>query len=414
MTRADGARRSDTAVNIEAFASWVFPLGAATALFFQLHIPSGSGHVNVNMADPIAVLMGMMFVVLHYGGVGLRWRLPGINASIVAATAVVMVSYAHGYLRFGWSDWAFTSKLLGWFVLLGYGATGAVIVRAGGREGLRMLLRTFVAVACGLVLLQLVLLAGKRMGLSIPGLASDLPFTGFSQNRNAFGFLLLLAVCCFPLLGQRRPTWFLSILFLGVWFSGSKAIAGATVIVLATMIAIAALQVRCILSALSVTVAVLLAYSIMPWVTSLEFGASALDSQLLISSELSNAQRLQSMIGGIELFLQHPLFGAGLGAYMEAQIKLRDPLIIHSTPIWLLAEMGVIGAVVLMLPVTRVFFAEARNSTEEVSAFLLLIILAFAIVCQVHEIMFQRAFWLLLGAGLACLPTDGDRAARQR
>jgi hypothetical protein len=40
---------------------------------------------------------------------------------------------------------------------------------------------------------------------------------------------------------------------------------------------------------------------------------------------------------------------------------------------------------------------------------LILIIAAFGVVSNAHEILYQRAFWLLLGAGLALVPRgDGS------
>ena len=394
--------QSESTIDIEAMAHRVFPLAAATALFFQLQIPSGSGRISVNLADPIAILTGLMFVLMYFGASRPRWRLSGLDTCVVAATVVVFASFVHGYWNFGWSDWAFTSKLLGWFVLLSYGATGAIIVCAAGREGLRMLLSTFVAVAAALVVFETVLLACQRLGLDIPAHISQLPMAGFSQNRNAFGFLLLLAVCSLPFLPVDWRKWFLSALLVGVWFTGSRSIAGATVIVLCAMIAIRSLSLRSVIGAASVAVAVTLVMSALPWL------GGAPDSQsvwqLAGLSDSSTAQRVQSLLGGIDLFVNNPVFGAGLGAYMEAQIKLGDPLVIHSTPVWLLGEMGVVGAAVLMWPLARILSVEWRNLSDEVGAFLLMIVLAFAIVCQVHEIMYQRAFWLLLGAGLACLP----------
>lgn len=122
------------------------------------------------------------------------------------------------------------------------------------------------------------------------------------------------------------------------------------------------------------------------------------------SPDASLAQRWQSIIGGITLFLNNPILGAGLGAYMEEQIKAGEPLVIHSTPIWLLAEMGIVGFGVLALPMIKLFFSEVRAPREKVGVFLILIIMALVITASVHEMLYQRAFWLLLGGALACVP----------
>jgi hypothetical protein len=110
---------------------------------------------------------------------------------------------------------------------------------------------------------------------------------------------------------------------------------------------------------------------------------------------------MKSLFEGLSLFWNHPLIGAGLGAYMQNQVKSGVPLVIHSTPIWLLAETGILGAGVLATGVIRWFVAGLRHMSDPVNSFLVLVILAFGIVCQVHEILYQRGFWLLLGVGLA-------------
>jgi hypothetical protein len=115
--------------------------------------------------------------------------------------------------------------------------------------------------------------------------------------------------------------------------------------------------------------------------------------------DASRMEHLNSVLGGIDLFLKHPLVGAGLGAFMEAQIKLGNPLVIHSTPVWLLAETGILGSAVMMFPIIRWFVREMRNLADEASAFLVLIIVAFAIVCQVHEICISAGSGYCLARG---------------
>ncbi len=63
------------------------------------------------------------------------WRLPGFNAHVLAATAAIAVAFLIGWASFGLTDWSSTNRLLGWFVLLGYGATGALIATRAGIAG---------------------------------------------------------------------------------------------------------------------------------------------------------------------------------------------------------------------------------------------------------------------------------------
>src|SRR5690606_14201065 len=146
------------AIDYAAILSIVLPLAAATAVFFQIFVPVHSGLLNVNLADPIVLLAGAFFVIQHFRHGWPAWRVPAFNGLVIAATAVIVLGYLHGWLSFGWSDWAFSNKLLGWFVLLSYGATGALIVRHAGAWGFELLVKTFVGVAVAIVALDLVLL----------------------------------------------------------------------------------------------------------------------------------------------------------------------------------------------------------------------------------------------------------------
>ena len=106
------------------------------------------------------------------------------------------------------------------------------------------------------------------------------------------------------------------------------------------------------------------------------------------------------------MFQSHPIFGAGLGAYMNQEMQAGTPLVIHSTLLWLLAETGLIGSLIMLAPIVRIFWSEVRHSQESDIGGLVLvfIITTFAVVSNAHEIMYQRAFWLLLGAALAYVP----------
>jgi hypothetical protein len=403
VSRGNAQRNAKASIDIDAVVAWILPLAAGTMVFFQIHIPSGSGLLNVNVADPIAILGGCIFVYYFLGKSWPEWRLPGLNFFIVATSAVVILAFVHGYFSFGWSDWAFRNKLLGWFVLLGYGATGALLIRHAGRRGFETLLTTFAVVAAAIIAIELVFITATRMGL-LSQQFSTLPMEGFSQNRNAFAFLQVLAFCALPIVPQRMRLWLLVLLFMGSWFTASRAAWGALAVIVPALYLSGHVALRQYLSAALLAVAglslIYYAPSVASSITSSDAGVYPF-VMIGASPEVSIVDRWQSITRGFDLFLHHPIFGAGLGAFMEAQIKAGQPLVIHSTPVWLLAEMGIVGFAIFAVPVVRLFFAEARSYRENVSAFLLLIIVGFVMISSVHEILYQRAFWLLLGAAAA-------------
>jgi hypothetical protein len=93
---------------------------------------------------------------------------------------------------------------------------------------------------------------------------------------------------------------------------------------------------------------------------------------------------------------------AGLGAYMNDQIRnTGTPLVIHSTPVWLLAETGITGFIVFLAAAWRLFYVVVQRRREPAALLLFLMLCTLAVMSFVHGLMYQRAFWILLGAVLA-------------
>lgn len=379
-------------IDYASILSIVLPLAAATAVFFQIFVPVHSGLLNVNLADPIVILGGAFFVVQHFRRGWPEWRVPGINGFVMAATAVLIISYLHGLLSFGWSDWAFSNKLLGWFVLLGYGATGALIVRHVGGWGFDLLLKTFVGVAVAIVALDIVAMLAFRFGLEDLKAIAPVRMAGLSQNPNAFAFMLLLASTVVMAMRWPRSMILFGVLLLGIWYSGSRAALMTLPVVLAVALYVRSLSWRFLASAVSIAAGLLVVVTAIP-----PLALRSARPLAGLSVPVSDNERWLTLVGGWEMFLDHPLLGAGLGAY----IKDHD-IVIHSVPLWLMAEMGLVGLAIMAAPIFMIFLTEARRPDKDTAGLILiLIITTFAAFGLVHDILYQRGFWLMLGAALA-------------
>jgi len=55
------------------------PLIAATAVYFQIHVPVRTTLLNLNLADPVVFLGGALFVFYYVIGKRPQWRLPGLT-----------------------------------------------------------------------------------------------------------------------------------------------------------------------------------------------------------------------------------------------------------------------------------------------------------------------------------------------
>lgn len=405
--------------------SMVISLAVATAVFFHLLIPTEAGGLNVNLADPLAVLGGALFVIFcatRRNGWP-AWRLPGFNLHLIAATAVMTAALLIGAERFGWTDWALTNKFLGWFILLGYGATGALIVAVAGKDGRRLLFWTFAAAGMAIASLEIFLIIVDGAGFTLSKEVLWYDATGFARNRNSFAFQILMVLATTLAMAPRRSVIIVvsAISIACLWYAGSRAGWLAAMALFGVAWYIRTSDLKTMAAAIAGSVLLIVAVAFGTGLIALGYETLAgqleggvgesfkrsadLANQLtrIIYNETTTAHRLKSLTGGLALFRDYPLFGAGLGAYVANELRTTgEPLVIHATAIWLLAETGLVGLLVFLAPVARIFRSELIQATRDESGkLLILIIVVFATMTIGHEMLYQRTFWLLLGAALA-------------
>jgi len=273
---------------------------------------------------------------------------------------------------------------------------------------LRILLLTFAGAAAAIAGLEVILIMLKSMGSQNGVMAGAAE--GFAQNRNAFAFQLLMAMSAAVVLarGVTLRRTLISLIMMGLWFAGSRSgwIAATCVLAMSIYLGLATLReilAATIFAAAAAVGAILLAL--------LSGHLDVLPVHMIptvVPDAVSTHERLTTIVGGWNLFLEHPVFGAGLGAFRNEMILAGDgnPLIIHSPPIWLLAELGVLGFVVFAGSAIYVFVRQWRHAPKEpASALIVLSFVAFAVMSGPADMLYQRTFWLLFGAGLALQQT---------
>lgn len=424
-------------IDYAALLAWSVPVAAATAVFFQIHIPLARAPLNVNLADPVALVGALLFAAgaVRAGRLP-SWRLPALNLHLALMTAVLAAAFLYGWSAHGWSGWAFTNRLVGWFVLLAYLATGALVVRVAGAIGFSVLTSTFVAVALAIVLIDAVIFAVIAANFQVPMEIVRYRIEGFTQNANAFALQLLLAIAAllsWPATRPRGQVLALTLALLGLWLTGSKAGLLALGAVLLVGVALGAARIPRLVAAGVASAALVL---IINWLPDLIFALAqtgkivahaarelfcsgcepAPEAGALVKRdfsalgvvasgyESSRTERAASLQAAWQMFLQHPVFGSGLGAFLEQHARQTGaPLVIHSTPLWLLAETGIVGLLVFAAPILRILTQAIGPARREDAAarFLVLGSVGFCVMASVHEMLYQRPLWLLLGAALA-------------
>src|ERR1700721_1994368 len=130
-------------------------------------------------------------------------------------------------------------------------------------------------------------------------------------------------------------------------------------------------------------------------------------------ADQSDALRWQSTALGLQAWLRHPVLGGGLGTFLLERETAGLPLVVvHSVPIWFLAEMGLVGlAAYAIFVVSLAAAGVALLARDDGRARGLLIVVAvFVLMGLVHDIFFQRTFWV----ACALLLVDPVGAAQRR
>lgn len=407
---------------IEKSAAWILGMLVAVTVFFQVHLSLPGGVINLNLADPFAIL-ALAAVGLHalFSKQMPAWKIRHFNLALGAISLLLLLGFINGWLEIGVTQWALGGRLLGWLVLLGYLSAGYLIVANAGAHGLRRLAETMIATAAVIVVLQAILRLLEYWGVNTDAQLTP-NFEGYAGNRNAFAFQLLAVMalllgysrvyarCSVGLYLSKRPLIFsvlLGIVLAGLVWAASRAglLVGLTMLFVA---GVGRLVDRRMLSWGLVFAAIFLVGVWMGTQTTLVQSSpttliQSSPVQSAFSGDHSDRQRWASLTYGLELWRQSPVFGAGLGVFIaKSSAWFGYPQVIHNTPIWILAEFGLVGMAVLGWTFFLLLqYAIQLKTHLPARRVLLLIILAFAIFSLAHEIFYQRVLWLVLGAVLA-------------
>lgn len=435
---------------IEKTGAWILAIATAVLVFFQVQaeLPGGMwGVLNLNFADPFAIL-ALAAVAIHAVATrhAPRWRVGQFNLVLLLISLLLFVAFLRGVLEIGVTQWALGGRLFGWMVLLGYVSAGYLMVAHAGAIGLRRLSETLIAAGVVVVVLSVALRLMSYVGCAYCGHATP-NFEGYAGNRNAFAFQML--VCLSLLLGystvkakmrsgtvlptahlrlpihnwvrnaaqsgeewrrHRRFALPLGIILFGLSLSASRAgwLTAAVMLLVAwvarladrRLIARGAIYATCFLGGYLVVADLVVADLAV-------VGTAAPSVPPLIPSShattSSDQERFDSIFRGLDMWTQSPWLGAGLGVFIEKNaVWFGRPVVIHSTPVWILAEFGIIGVAGFgwgFLVLLR--YAATLRATIPARRILGLLLLMFAVFSLVHEVFYQRIFWLVLGAVLA-------------
>jgi O-antigen ligase len=436
--------QSDGASLVQHFRSWdaLFIAGSAlfcaVFMFFQVRVPRPHGDLTVNPAD-IAAITGL--AVLGYFVLTRRIPFP-LPRFITAALIVISGILAAGLLSAYWQghlgSWALINRGVGWFIILGYVAIGASAVAIGG-EALRVLiLKIMVLASSAVCLIQLAAMAYSYLVARIPSDIFPFPLEGFVNNQNAFSFQLCMVLIILiamsrvqkPLLQASFARFAFLLLTVAIYYTKSRSGLIVLSLLILSMLALSTtrfvsdpvtrrrlrIDAACMVAALLIAVA--LPYMIYAAIDALGNPGTGLLSRLSAPDSLgvkithasSGAERHLIFTQSWELWRAHPWFGAGLGSFVEWRVATgQAPQVIHSIPMWLMAEMGLVGLAVMIAASLFVAIKSWRTAMVESPRWglaLFGVLACIAIDGLAHDLFFQRIFWFLLGVLCVVPPAE--------
>lgn len=417
------------------WVTYFIAISMSIFIFFQFHWQLPGAVINANLADPLAILCLSVTVlnVLSKGRVP-QWRIPFVNIYVLILTCLLVFSFFNGLFAVGTTQLVSTGRLFGWLVLLGYLSFGISSISYFNtlitKRFIETLIATSVVIILAVVLTRFLIYAGWIN----PGM-NPVNFEGFSGNRNAFAFQLLtcsvlmlsfadkqnisslIRIAQFKFQKGKTAVAAHGIILAGIVFTGSKAgmLTGSILLIFAGVTKFT--NFNFLKNSIFFGVVFWVIVSLfLPWMITvinelrMSLGASSevkinavYHIQSMLSHDASNLERWETIRIGYEMWKGSPWLGIGLGIFKATSSQFfPEETVIHSTPIWVLVEFGIVGALIMLTIFASLLVSIVRTRLRGANDQAVIMLLGvFIIFGLFHEIFYQRIFWLVLGICLA-------------
>ena len=415
-------RSADSLVSANEVLLWPLGILVACLIFFQLRVPTGSGEIVLNVADPLAITAFFFATYMTWRDRLLEVFPISVARSVCALAAVLVLGAFVAWVHLGLAEWALLNRLLGFLILVGYLSVAALVVRITGERGRLVLADAFVTSA---LLICAIELAAYFIHVHVVSLPLDFfgyqfktehQLEGYAQNPNAFAFQILMAMCVLiafrPLqLRQGAIPW--SMLAVAAFLFVLVIVRSRAGIVCGLVVSASAISLHYTPTNFSISrtrMMILLIAAAIAGMCIFEFRASLaeliiepLNERWRANADASDALRWQTTADAFRQWLRYPLFGEGLGSFLlERHRTGLSPLVIHSVPFWFLAEMGAIGlAGYIFFIATLLSWGMARIQGNGCARGVVICVTIFVLMGLVHDIFFQRTFWFVVGLMIA-------------
>lgn len=331
-------------------------------------------------------------------------------------------------------------KLIGFLVLAAYVVAGLLVGSRLGYDGAVLVLTTAAAIGSVIGVVRLFLLP---IGADYASLPYGYRLIGMTHTPNLFGLhqasVIVLAMDWFrhnnlspnwTTLPSWRE-WLLATVLAGLLLSGSRTALFALAAVLLCGLALS--QISLISVVRHIALSILIAAAAFGLFSTYQVIAESLSRSDGPESFILSFLRTASNVGlattenqgsdhrsyihhrAVELFLQHPWFGIGLGQFYLGFQASGDPRAaeIHNSYLWILTELGVVGLVIAFWGIARVAKRAFRLSMDRWRVAPIALLVFYAIAAIGTDVIFQRPIYFFAGI-LASIAYAPNRSHAQR
>jgi uncharacterized membrane protein YbhN (UPF0104 family) len=149
---------------ITRISTYAIGIATASLILFQLHASFEGGTLNINLADPFAILTFASFCIPMLTRREFpRWQSRAFNLSLILFGVALVVAFCVGWSRIGVTPWALGGRVAGWMVVTGYLLVGYSISSQFGRIGFRMAAQILGVTASCIVFFQMLLTSAPSL-----------------------------------------------------------------------------------------------------------------------------------------------------------------------------------------------------------------------------------------------------------
>lgn len=338
----------------------LFFLVSLTFIGLQVGVPIQikSSYIKIAASDLILPVVFFLSLVVHIKQSTKFYSLLPLQVFFSLALFFLWLTYSLwvGFQYIGHlQNWAFFNKYAGFLVLCCYFVTFGILGTYLSKSTVSSIFKLALLISLFSVLYSLLKFVSVLFGGEFYS-----RFLGFSSNPNSFAFSLALVFFCSVSLIENTNKHvvttgvFLAFVIFGIILSGSKSVWIA--FFPSALLFGALLRETRISIVSSIVLGILLSGLFLFLWNQLIFDGhqtyvTNLNSEQfsLASSEANSAShRMGQYQRALSLWASRPFEGVGLGVFLHIEQLSDRHHIIHSTPIWLLAETGVVGLVLII------------------------------------------------------------------